>query len=233
MIDDVKHSPNDLFDEGMEENDVSTDSETTNEDDSGESSDLLDDLPSERERIKNKQIEAHVRKVQEGKISLEDLESDPNLSWLVPHVQEQITKSKKGNDKEELMRIAREEARKILEEERKKSQEVDEEKEFLKLKSRIQSVSLTKDQKQALKNRYESLVDKVGRLEALTIAAEAARVDFEDDIEDRKKQFPGIKAGWSPTREESIDFSRVDPNKLSSEDRQKYVMAKKYGNQNI
>lgn len=227
MSDDVKHLADDLFsdddaEKGTNEDDVSTDAEGTDKDDR---SDLLGDLPSERDRAKKNFIDGWVRKIKSGEKSLDDMRNS-DQSWLLPDVEALVSKSS-GVNRDELVQLARQEARKILNEERSKEKLKQEEAAFKNLKKQIENLALTKEQKVKISTRYSSLVDRVGKYDALSLAAEAAGVDFEEDIGERKRQMQSPKTGWAKSNDDEINIEEIDPNSLTFEQRYKMVAARK------
>lgn len=225
MSDDVKHPLDDLV--GTEEDDVSTDGESTTEDSStgDDSNDQIGNLTSEVEKAK--MVKRWADKVANDPKEMDNLKG--KQAWLVPLVEKELELKKPPTDKAEMTRVAQEEARKILQEETLRKQQETEEKNFQDLKKTLKNLPKTKEQNAKLLQKFDEYAPKLGSYEALKLAAEYARIDFETDIEERKQSMPSFKQGDDYREKDyaKMDVSKVDVNDLSKEERYKIVAAKK------
>lgn len=185
----TKQDGTELFDSpASDASDGVKDTASTSEDtESSASTQAEESQASQDER--EKQIKAHMRKLEDGKQTLSELEE--KQPWIAAEVRKRLTKEEEPKVDIEALVEAKLEAK--LKEEREREK-------FASLKKRLNDVSTTKDQRAKLTEKYEALKDKLGDYEALKLAAEVADVDLGDHlIRRRDMQVPRVGSGSTQT----------------------------------
>jgi hypothetical protein len=164
--------------DGVTDNSASTSGETDES-----SLDVEESQASKDER--EKQIRAHLRKLEDGKSTLEEIEE--KQPWIADEIRKRLAKEEEPTVDIEALVEAKLEAK--LQQEREREQ-------FATLKNRINEVSTTKEQRAKATERFEALKDKLGDYEALKLAAELADIDLGDHLLRRQgMQVPRVGSG--------------------------------------
>lgn len=218
---DEKHSLTDLIDgEGTEGTDTGTDGEATKT----EPSDLLNDLtPKSKE---SEIVENLTRKVESGEVTLEDVKS--KQPWAANLVKQNLESKMKPQvpliDKEELAKMAREEARRMIEEEREIESLKGVTERFETIKGKIKAVGASREQLIKLDTEFRKLEGYgVPPDEALKTAAQTARIDFEENVGARVNSAFAPRTGYAKSRSGELNIMSADPNKVSPEARRDWV----------
>lgn len=225
MTDDVKHAEDDLF-TGTDGDDVSTDGEST-EELSDDSSDQLEHLS--KDAAKSKFVDDWAKNIAAGKKTLDELKI--KQPWLLTDVEKKLEGEKKpALEKEELAKIAREEARKMLEEDRNATKLAESANRFTDLKATIVSLQLPKSKMEELKSHIKTIREKYGEnidaYDVLSLAAEKAKIDFEDDLAERKSRVPSIRAGGSSVEKSTEVETAQSVNRMSPDERLKLIKSR-------
>ena len=163
---------------------------------------LDDKTPSKAEETRLKQIQKWQKAIDEGTKSLKDLPKAQ--SWLKSYLT-----TAEAEPEVDHKAIAKEIAREAFREEREDIQ-------FAELKNTLNTMRLTKDQMETIKDKFKLFTSKgVSEFEALGMASEFARVDF-TGLSDKRRSMtipqPSTKRAKGEVDMDNVPFSELEGN---------------------
>ena len=203
----TKQDGAELFDSpASDDSDGVNDSASTSEEtESTKSSSQAEESQASKDE-REKQIKAHMRKLEDGKSTLAEIEE--KQPWIAEEIRKRLKKEEEPKVDIEALVEEKLEAKLRAEREREK---------FLALKKRLNEVSTTKEQRAKVAEKFESLKDKLGEYEALQLAAEVADVDLGDHLL-RRQDMQVPKVGSGSQDPESLQAKILNQANLSQDE---------------
>jgi len=153
-----------------------------------------DKVPSKAEEAKLQQIKKWQDAIDNGSKSIKDLPKAQ--SWLKKYLKFEDNSKKVQESEKDFKTIAKE----LMEEERQEAQ-------FADLKFTLNNIRLTPEQKAVIKDKFQFFATKgIPKHEALTLAAEYAKVDF-SGLSERKRRM-AIPKPSTKSHKGEIDWDR-------------------------